>query len=69
MRQILKREYNLPTGSIIYREKSDCSYWKIVEYNDNSGCYGAFKLDENGNHAGERGFFTPQDLIGDYVEV
>ena len=66
MRKITKREYNL-VGKIVYREKSDCSTWKLVGFNDCSGCYEAVKLDDEGNDTDEIGFFTPFDLIDDYV--
>ena len=66
MEKIKKRRYDL-VGSEIYREKSDCSTWKIVEYNENSGCYGAIQLDDEGNITDQIGFFTPFDLIDDYV--
>ena len=66
MEKIKKRRYDL-VGSEIYREKSDCSTWKLVEFNDCSGCYEGVKLDDEGNATDEIGFFTPFDLIDDYV--
>lgn len=66
LEKIKERRYDL-TGKTIYREKSDCSYWKIIEWNDKSMCYGAIKLDDELNLTQQGGLFTPSDLIGDYI--
>jgi hypothetical protein len=66
MKKITKKRYDL-VDATIYREKSDCSYWKIVEFNDCSGCYTGIQLDDEGNTTDQTGFFTPHDLINDYI--
>ena len=65
MEKITRRRYAL-IGKTIYR-KSDCSYWKIIEWSDNSSWYRAIKLNDELELTSQSGFFTPNDLIGDYV--
>lgn len=55
-------------GRKVYRERSDCSTWKIVQYNEAGNYYGAIKYDDEGHITNTIGFFTPHDLVGDYVE-
>ena len=60
MVKIKKRRFDL-IGKVIYREKSDCSYWYIAGYNSAQGVYEAVNVYD------EHDTFTPSDFIGDYI--
>ena len=66
MEKITKRRFDL-VGKTIYRERSDCSYWKLVQWNENSSCYGAVKLNDELKATSQSGFLTPSDMVGDYM--
>lgn len=68
MKQITKRDLTIKEGTIIYREKSDCSYWKIIKTAEENGNYKCAKCDdETLEELEEVTTLTPSDIIGDYI--
>lgn len=67
MEKIVKMSYDELVGKIVYRERSDCSYWKLDRFSEAQKAYIALKLDDEGYITDEETFLTPSDLVGDFV--
>lgn len=61
MEKIMKKRTDLE-GCQVYRENSDCGYYKLSEYDSNHGWYEAINCE-----TGEVMYLTPTDLIKDYL--